>query len=85
MKICKTCNQEKPFELFGVLKRPNGRQYYRSDCKQCCVERLKEWKKTPDGQENHKDHVRKYMAERKLLADAALEAIKAGLIKDPRL
>ena len=84
MKVCITCKQEKPTEAFGVLNRPGGKQYLRSVCKVCSANKLREWKKTPEGKEKGREHSRRYMAERKLLADAALAAIRDGLIKDPR-
>lgn len=71
MKTCKLCNHEKPFDAFALLKRPHGKTYYRSECKECCLKSLKA-------------HMKKKADEQRLLADAALKAIEAGILKDPR-
>lgn len=70
MKTCKQCNIEKSDDQFGILKRTYG-TYLRAECKACNVKSLKA-------------HMKKKDAEQKLLANAALEAIKAGILKDPR-
>ena len=84
MKVCNTCKQEKDDSEFYLLKR-RSKTYLRGDCKVCSKEQLKAIDKTESGKKARLEASKRYMAERKLLADAALAAIKAGIIPDPRV
>lgn len=85
MKVCKTCNIEKDESEFFLQKRPSGNKYPRPHCKVCSLSILKAIDKTESGKQARLEASKRYMAERKLLADAALAAIKAGIIQDPRI
>jgi hypothetical protein len=43
MKVCKTCNEEKPLEQFGIVQK----KYYNSYCKSCYKKKYPpyEWQK----------------------------------------
>lgn len=84
MKACNTCGQEKDESEFYLLKR-RSKTYLRGECKDCSKAQLKAIDKTESGKQASRAASKRYMAERKLLADAALAAIAAGIIADPRL
>ncbi len=43
VKTCTLCKSPKPLTEYGLQKSRNGKRYPRALCKQCCVDRAREW------------------------------------------
>jgi hypothetical protein len=58
-RVCVDCKIEKSIDEFYKHWRtnPEGDRYYKSCCKKCSHERVKQWRQTPKGQENRKRYV----------------------------
>lgn len=82
MKKCRVCGQEKAETDFG-LRSPdkNGKQYMRSDCKDCCKNALKafsvEYEKTDRAKQARADYQRRYMQRMRELAEIGKQAVEA--------
>lgn len=82
MRKCRTCHQEKSDHEFD-LRSPDkaGRQYFRSDCKQCRKTALKEfkqiWDKSDKGRAYKAEYQRKYLKRLRELAELGKQAEKA--------
>jgi hypothetical protein len=59
MKICRVCKETKDFSLFP--KREDSKDGYKSECKQCGLKRLENWRK--QNLEKAKESQKKYVKE----------------------